>query len=140
MKIKSDYLHAVFEPTAYPLTLNEAEKRVCNFHSETPFDAIAFTGISGAAIAFPLAAALNKPLICVRKKGVSTHSHREVEGYLDNGSYIIVDDFIVSGDTVDRIVQAIAEAGCMATPQAIYLYEPTSGEYSDEYNGIPIIQ
>lgn len=78
------------------------------------FDAIAFRGHSGALIAAPLALALDKTMLMVRKPGVNAHSYRLVEGDMAAKTYIIVDDTVSSGATVHAITDAIEGAA----PQA----------------------
>jgi adenine/guanine phosphoribosyltransferase-like PRPP-binding protein len=80
------------------------------------FDAIACRGVSGLLIAPIVAMRLNKALIVVRKSTSDSHSCYLVEG--DHGAkrYLILDDFIDSGDTVratiERIYEANSEARC----------------------------
>jgi hypoxanthine phosphoribosyltransferase len=72
---------------------------------EVEFDTIAFAGMSGALFAPFLAVAMKKELLLVRKVGDTTHS-------LDTCEYafratisriLIVDDFVCSGGTIQRI-------------------------------------
>lgn len=70
------------------------------------FDAIAFRGMSGCLFAAPLALHLGKPMIMVRKPNAS-HTARTVEGDRAAYTYIIVDDFVSTGATVQEIIQAI---------------------------------
>jgi adenine/guanine phosphoribosyltransferase-like PRPP-binding protein len=74
------------------------------------FDAIAFRGMSGALIAPSVAAILDKPLIMVRKSTNNTHSWRKVEGFMPSigmHQYVIIDDFIASGNTIKDIIRDI---------------------------------
>jgi orotate phosphoribosyltransferase len=71
------------------------------------FDAIAFRGMSGALIAPLLAHKLGKTLIMVRKRGVDCHSGHCVEGDRGARRWIIVDDFISSGHTVETIKEEV---------------------------------
>lgn len=77
--------------------------------SAVEFDAIAFRGMSGALIAPPVADLLGKHLIMVRKPGDQRHSSRLVEGEDAITRYIIIDDFIRTGDTVRQVVKAVWE-------------------------------
>lgn len=70
------------------------------------FDAIACRGVSGLLIAPIVAMRLNKTLIVVRK-GKKTHSYYVVEGDHAAERYLILDDFIESGDTVRVIGEDI---------------------------------
>lgn len=98
--IRSDgYAHAWLDPRELSATLEAAVV----FLSTLDFDAIAFRGNSGAVYASPLAIRLNKSLILVRKDTTSTHSSALVEGDKAARTYLIVDDFIASGETVQII-------------------------------------
>jgi orotate phosphoribosyltransferase len=70
------------------------------------YDCIAFRGVSGAVVAPVVAYQLGKGLIPVRK-GENAHSTNSIEvGNHDYKRYLIVDDFIDSGDTVVAIEKA----------------------------------
>lgn len=81
------------------------------------FDSLAFRGFSGAIIAPPVAVALNKQLLLVRKSTEDTHSDFLVEGNPSVHKYIIIDDFMSSGKTAKAIIELVAEfapqAKCM---------------------------
>lgn len=119
-----------------------AIKTIKAWRKKHPFDAIAFTGTSGAALAYPLALALKVPLICVRKKGDGNHFKSSIEGVTNSNKYLIVDDFIVSGETMDRIIQTIRGTGSMAKPVGIYLYADRSTRlnFYGTYNTVPIVR
>jgi len=141
--IRTDYLSDVFYPETFKAAVDKATERLREFDGHTPFDSIAFTGVSGAAFAFPLSLALNKTLLCVRKKkGESSHSPYEVEGNYSSESYVIVDDFISSGATVMEIQRMISRHVEDTKPAAIYLYRDYGGkEKWDDLNGgiIPVL-
>lgn len=115
MKFYSSYLQSIYsDPADYKKLISRVATRLRNLRKRTPFDAIAFRGTSGAAIAYPVSARLGVPLICVRKKGDDGHHSGVVEGsnYIDVKRYIIIDDFIASGNTMDEILSAVnREAG-----------------------------
>lgn len=111
-------------------------------------DAIAFTGSSGAAIAFPLALRYKLPLIYIRKAGEKSHGgyiECNYSGHIKN--YMIVDDFMATGRTLRRIKiqvkRACRELG-VEEPQCLgtYLYQD-EGDYPytrmvDRHNTITI--
>ena len=77
-------------------------------------DAIAFRGMSGCLFGAPLAARMRKPMIMVRKKCADcgreqSHTNQLVEGDRNAKTYVIVDDFIATGNTVRTIQAAITE-------------------------------
>lgn len=70
------------------------------------FDAIAFRGMSGALVAPSVAAALGKNLLMIRKE--QSHSDMNVEGFYGiTQRYVIVDDFISSGETCRTIIAKV---------------------------------
>jgi adenine/guanine phosphoribosyltransferase-like PRPP-binding protein len=86
-----------------------ASLRFMKLKESLQFDAIAFSGSSGCAVAFNLAARHRIPLVYVRKSNEDSHGS-SVEcnvKTLHVRKYLIVDDFIDSGNTVDYIVRAI---------------------------------
>jgi adenine/guanine phosphoribosyltransferase-like PRPP-binding protein len=66
------------------------------------FDTIAFRGLSGALVGPMLAMRLKKEMLAVRK-GEDCHTSRKVEGNFSCERYIIVDDLVCSGGTVNTI-------------------------------------
>lgn len=87
------------------------------------FDAIAFTGLSGAVLASAVALRMNKLMYCVRKSGESRHSDNEVEGPLGCLRYVIIDDMIMTGTTVRRIINQVRlHSDSMAKLVGIWLY------------------
>ena len=94
---------------------------------ETKFDTIAFSGISGAAMAFILSHWMNVPLLCVRKVGEQSHYHQQSKKLLEGNvhdvqRYLIVDDFIASGATCKHIVESIRESNLGAECVAMLMY------------------
>jgi hypoxanthine phosphoribosyltransferase len=87
------------------------------------FDAIAFTGLSGALIAPLVADKLKKPIIAVRKEK-TTHSDCFVEGCFSGKKYIIVDDQISTGATIKSIKDKIKKDPLFRQYklEAIFLY------------------
>jgi hypothetical protein len=73
------------------------------------FDTIAVRGVSGILVGSAVAIALNKHLIVVRKEGDDSHSGVTCEGHLTARRYVIVDDFVSSGKTVNTITTEIAQ-------------------------------
>ena len=108
------------------------------------FDAIACQGVSGLVMASMLSFMIKKPLIVVRKDVTHSHSDQMVEfgvipvknemGKLSKVRYIIVDDLIESGKTVndiDKKIKSYEESvfNCEFECVGLYLYhEPTVGD------------
>jgi len=97
----SEYLEDVFMPEQFKKTIEWVKNALSCFE----FDTIAFRGTSGSAIAFPLSYELGIPLIHVRKhKG---HSFSMIEGNVDCSRYVIIDDIVCTGETIQIIQQMI---------------------------------
>ncbi len=104
------YGWAGMTPEDYNAKIQSAYNRFEELHAKYKFDAIAFTGSSGAAVAFPLAMLFKIPLIYVRKDGETSHgSPVECNARCHIKKYLIVDDFVSSGETVRRIVMKIRD-------------------------------
>lgn len=72
------------------------------------FDFVAVTGKSGMAVAFAaLAMGGDFPLVTIRK-GESTHG-QHIEGIANGSRYVVVDDLIDTGSTLDRIHEDLGE-------------------------------
>jgi adenine/guanine phosphoribosyltransferase-like PRPP-binding protein len=101
----SDYLYSCLRLEEYQLRLPKAKAILKKYK----FDAIAFRGMSGALVAAPLALAIKKTLIMVRKPEdeKARHSTRAVEGDRGAQSFVIVDDFVSSGTTMKTMLRAI---------------------------------
>ncbi len=72
------------------------------------FDCLAFSGCSGMLVGSPLSLALKKPFIIIRKHP-ETHSEHICEGFHAAKKYVLVDDFVSSGKTLDLVVNRIKE-------------------------------
>ena len=102
------YGWAGMSPPLLTKRLKQASKRFAAFAKNTPVDAVAFTGSSGCAIGFHLAAQYNQTCIYVRKVGEKTHgSPVECNTIKEVCTYMIVDDFMSSGATVRRIIREV---------------------------------
>jgi adenine/guanine phosphoribosyltransferase-like PRPP-binding protein len=137
----SSYLENLIRVKKLKLTVDNCQKAL----SRHVFDAIAFRGLSGSLIAVPLALAMGKEIIAVRKDSDffagadKTHSYHHVEGYKACKRYVIVDDLISSGRTANMIVAAIKKfaplAKCVGLLEAIYV-DRYAGPLSN-YEGKP---
>lgn len=115
----SSHMAGLLDPDLFCRSLDLAGRLLATIIDQ--FDSIAFRGMSGAVIAGALAVRLKKPLILVRKPYDVTHSCFQVEGNKAVRRYLIVDDFICSGETVGAIKKAIEsfapEAECIGVFQ-----------------------
>lgn len=102
---RTSYLDRVYDPKEFQRTVSETLEMMREHLAN--FDAIAFQGSSGAALAFIAAHQLDKPLIHVRKD--LGHCYMRVEGYLGAKKIAIVDDFVASGSTIREIIDGVVD-------------------------------
>ena len=131
-RIRTLYLTPVFDPDMFHRTVSQTVAEAKRLQASHNFDTIAFCGMSGAAMAFLLAHQLKLPLLCVRKKNESSHYRSQMgstlmEGNLDCQRYLLLDDFISSGDTVNYIIESINKEIPQAKCVAMLMY----AAYSD---------
>jgi len=106
VQVQSTYLHSVYDPEKFQRTVNTLVE-LMRPHVED-FDAIAFRGSSGAALAYPLGFLLKKPLIHIRKE--LGHAGIRVEGLFGARRIAVIDDFVSSGETIRIIVSELDSA------------------------------
>jgi orotate phosphoribosyltransferase len=98
-------------------------------HKRLKFDFIAVQGKSGLSMAFASAVHHDFPIVAVRKDNESSHGSA-VEGPClvlpEGGSYIILDDFVASGETCVRIIDKLTDYA-RSNPGRVYNME--RGEY-----------
>lgn len=145
-EIQTDYLGKIYRVNDFVKVVEKAARHITAFRKKQPFDAIAFTGTSGAALAYPLSVKLKLPLICVRKSKRDNHFGSKIEGVSNARTYIIVDDFIASGTTIKKIRKSVVEnsynpyGSNYKEPKlvGIYLYDHDF-DRGDVYKDIPLI-
>lgn len=105
--------------------IRESSATIAELKKKLKFHAIAFSGSSGGCVAFHAAIEHNIPLIYVRKPEEKSHGHHVESNFTGNiKKYLIVDDFICSGDTVKRILKDVQQ------------YAYTRGAYIPECVGV----
>lgn len=132
-QIRTEYLGKVYGKEFLEL-VPKTVRKLRAIKRRHPFDAIAFTGSSGAALAYTMSYFLKLPLIHVRK-GVSHYGGGRIEGTISSKKYIIIDDFIDRGNTIKRIIKTISNDLETPKPVAICLYSSgrtTSFEFNQQ--------
>ncbi len=98
-------------------------------HKQLKFDFIAVQGKSGLSMAFASAMHHDFPIVAVRKDNESSHGS-SVEGPFiglpEGGRYLILDDFVASGETCLRIIGKLTDYA-RSNPSREYNME--KGEY-----------
>jgi adenine/guanine phosphoribosyltransferase-like PRPP-binding protein len=108
-------------------------RAVCDLRKVESFDSIVCCGTSGLLVAPQISEILDKHLIIVRKQNDICYSPFPIEG-TSPYRYIIVDDLICSGTTIQHITKTIKEEHPRAICIGVYCYLPTQSAYSvDEY-------
>lgn len=102
--IKSGYLKSVFHREKFTQIID----RLCADIKESgvEFDTIVFRGSSGALVAPTLSMRLDKEMLMVRKED-NNHSCYKIEGYVGSKGFIVVDDLICSGGTLNEIFNQV---------------------------------
>lgn len=110
------YSHRQYNPEALRSTAQRIAAVLPKLMEYTGAEAVAVTGKSGLSLAFATMMLVDFPLIVVRKRGENTHGS-SIEGTPGKSitKYLILDDFIASGNTVHTIVDDLARYGLMGS-------------------------
>jgi orotate phosphoribosyltransferase-like protein len=133
--IECGYGWTTFKPETWTKKLQACAKKVASLQKKHKIDALAYTGSSGAAAAYVLGVALDLPVVYVRKKGESSHGNKvEANTSKPISNYLIIDDFICSGATVESVVKGIekyAKDNHVKPPNCVgvFLYAPTDEKF-----------
>jgi hypothetical protein len=117
--VHSQYLGFALDHVQLRDRVNKAV-RLLRPHADK-FEAIAIRGYSGSLVGPAVAMRLRKDLIIIRKPSDNSHSPYQVEG-VQAGSYLIVDDQIATGKTINAIKDAVAAWHQPSRLAGIYLY------------------
>lgn len=104
---------AQYQPTLDDLAEDVQRAVACLLTRKTQFDGLVVQGMSGVIPGVPVSLATGLPLVVIRKDGDSTHDDRHINFHLvEPGTrWVFLDDFIASGNTRERVVEAIQEGG-----------------------------
>lgn len=118
-----------------PFTKEIRAKRIasiCEVLKDIDFDSIAVRGVSGLVMGPIVAHVMDKHLIVSRKEDPTGHSIRTVEMSEYSRRYVILDDFVSSGDTLVKIVSDVdlelVGVCCYGQPMDAVRYTPASSE------------
>ena len=126
MKIDSSYLRETFDAKKVRVIVRAMTKMIKE--SGVEFDTVVFRGMSGALIAPILAYKLKKYVAVCRKESDGSHSGHSgrIEGNVDIKNFIIIDDFIDSGTTVEIILKTVKDCSPSSKCAGIFLYRSAS--------------
>jgi orotate phosphoribosyltransferase len=109
-------------------------KAVCDLRKiSNDFDSIACCGVSGLMVVPQIAELLNKNILIIRKNE-KRYSEFRTEGIAPL-RYVVIDDLICSGTTVNHIIRIIKEEYPRAKSIGIYCYLPQECAYSADAQG-----
>ena len=130
----SGYLTSIFNPKAHKKMVPKVIEKIKKLQRKIKFEAIAFSGFSGAGIVFPTFYETQIPIICVRKEK-TMHGYTVEATKYPIKNYIIIDDFIRSGETIDRIINNLSSYDDFGKCKGILLY---SSDRENPYNKIKV--
>jgi hypothetical protein len=107
--VTSDYLFSAYSPGGALACASRVMQRITQLKKEGKLgrvDAVAVRGTSGLLIGPMVAAFLDKSLIVVRRED-GAHCKRKVEGNRNIRSYIVVDDYVCTGSTIQIIKREV---------------------------------
>ena len=111
---------------ASPEAFHDAIRQMAEFYANRPIDAIAAAEARGFLFAAPLALALRKPLVPLRKPGklpYRTYSlkydleygqaelHVHIDGFEAGARVLLIDDLLATGGTLEAGCKLIKQAG-----------------------------
>ena len=131
VEINSEYLKDVLEHRRITRTVKALVALIK--HSQVQFSTIVFRGMSGALIAPIIAYKMHKQIAVARKTGDGNHSSLALEGHSNFKHYIIIDDFIATGNTINTILNIVKKYNPHALEcQAIFCYR-AYGSLNDDW-------
>jgi hypothetical protein len=74
-----------------------------------PITHLAVSGVSGQSIGWPVSYKIGLPVCVVRRPNEGAHTSGLLIGNGEMGNYVILDDLISSGKTINRILNAVVE-------------------------------
>ena len=104
--LHAQYFPEALRPTTRARTLRACARALRDVRGQ--FDGLVCTGVSGLLMAPTLADRLHCPLLVVRKAD-GHHSDLPIEGYHAGDRYVLVDDFVSTGATVQRVAIQLAK-------------------------------
>lgn len=103
MEMEASY--TPMNPKKLRTIVNRASKKLKLLQKKLKFDTIVIRGNSGSCVGYPVSVKTGIPIVIVRKD--SSHGD-PIEGECNMTNYIILDDFIFMGGTVNIIHKKIA--------------------------------
>lgn len=108
MRVHSHYSGSLFDRARLTERRDDLASELGVIMRQTDADCLFVTGKSGIAMAFTLLAEYSVPIITVRKPDERSHGVVfEGPTNFEPKRYLILDDFVSSGDTVERVLSQV---------------------------------
>lgn len=139
------HISFIMNPDNLRFAIDQVDRKIQRIMNRQSIDALVFSGISGAAVGFAVAAKLGLPMLYIRKESDDSHSGGgmiegpdplKVHGH--KFRYIIVDDFMETGDTVDYMLTKISREVSDAECVAIVMYNGNAKSQGSKYKGTKV--
>lgn len=101
------------------------------------FDTVVVTGLSGVLIGLDASRKWGKELAIVRREHDSPHG-QSIEATKVPKAFVLLDDFICSGDTLGWMLRQMQSRWPAATPKGIFLYN--EGSRRSKWLGLQIVR
>lgn len=123
MELRTEYHRALLAPHRLKRSIQLLVAAINRSGLRVP---IAVRGVSGFVVAGAVSAELGLPLVIVRKGTDGCHSDYLVEGPRELTDYIIIDDFLSSGDTIQAIYRDVASTyrPARVSLRGVFMYGP----------------
>jgi len=105
LNINSDYHTHLRNESRFENTIHGMAKLIKNLQKKLKFTHMVCTGISGQSVGWPISFITGIPLVVIRKALEKSHGSRIVGQSGLCSKYIIIDDFISSGETIERVIR-----------------------------------
>lgn len=119
--VYTSYLYRIYDPETGPLVLRALGREVLARRDQ--FDTLAFRGSSGTPA---LALSLMHGIPCLHVRKDLGHGAPRVEGCYGGPRIAVVDDFVVTGETIRRIREEVKTAHEGAELSHLFLYGTSS--------------
>jgi orotate phosphoribosyltransferase-like protein len=135
MATHASWLGDIFDPKRLNICARELSRQIRLDRKTMRIDCIAVRGVSGISMGAVVSAMTGIPLIIVRHtKGTHTDNlveEPEFTTYSDEKHYVIIDEFICSGETIHRIQEDIKEETTLEYNLVkVYLYKGQKEDFS----------
>lgn len=100
-------------------------------------ESVVVQGKSGQSLAFGMMMLIDFQLVVVRKNNEQSHGF-QIEGMGVLGPWVFLDDFVSSGETLDRVMQTLSDRAGGDAPQCVGIIEASKSYGGDcTHQGIP---